>query len=63
MLRKVLHSGIDYAQSCSFSRKISQICFTSDFRKGNHLNVSQQLILLTSVLDQNGHCKYSIVEK
>ena len=31
--------------------------------RGNHLNVSQQLILLTSVLDQNGHCKFSIVQK
>lgn len=58
MLRKVLQSGIDYPQSCSFSRKLVQFVLPVILEGGNHLNVSQQLIQLTSVLDQYGLVQY-----
>ena len=58
MLRKVLQSGIDYPQSCSFSRKLFQFVLPVILEGGNHLNVSQQLIQLISVLDQYGLVQY-----
>ena len=58
MLRKVLQSGIDYPQSYSFSRKLFQFVLPVILEGGNHLNVSQQLIQLTSVLDQYGLVQY-----
>ena len=58
MLRKVLQSGRDYPQSCSFSRKLFQFVLPVILEGGNHLNVSQQLIQLTSVLDQYGLVQY-----
>ena len=58
MLRKVLQSGIDYPQSYSFSRKLFQFVLPVILEGGNHLIVSQQLIQLTSVLDQYGLVQY-----
>ena len=50
--------------NCAVSlEKLFKFVLSVISERGNHLNVSQQLILLTSVLDLNGHCKYSIVQK